>query len=180
MQISALITTLILPLAVLGDVAFTSETVQLTSDDIGDFSDIAFGNAGDAASHRLADECRYVPGDLGWPSDTEWNRLNVSIDGALLQPEPPAAACYPGPTHDEERCRFLVERAASERCTYKTYVIIPPYSSQHEYVYLLWEVTNMSSEYQFHLSPLSRLRGCGLYYLNDLTGMAINTGHLTG
>ncbi len=105
--------------AVLGRIAFRSEALQLTSADIGDFDDIAFGNTEDVASLWLDNECRYFPGDRGWPSDSEWSRLNASIDGALLKPEPAAAACYPGPGYDEERCRFLVERAASERCKWK-------------------------------------------------------------
>ncbi|RYP45601.1 hypothetical protein DL768_008080 [Monosporascus sp. mg162] len=98
------------------DVVLRPEALQLSRDDIGDFSDIAFGNANDVASIGPNTECRSIPGDPGWPSDGEWSSLNASIDGALLKPEPAAAACYPGPNYDQQRCRFLVETAASVRC----------------------------------------------------------------
>lgn len=104
---------------VLGSVSFRNDSLQLTSDDIGDFSDIAFGNANGATADQHVDECKLFPGDQGWPRNSEWSRLNSSIDGTLLKPEPAAAACYSGPAHDEERCRFLVETAASERCRYQ-------------------------------------------------------------
>ncbi|RYP93643.1 hypothetical protein DL770_000275 [Monosporascus sp. CRB-9-2] len=97
------------------DVVLRPEGLQLSRDDIGDFSDIAFGNANDVASIDPNTECRSMPGDPGWPSDGEWSSLNASIDGALLKPEPAAAACYPGPDYDQQRCRFLVETAASVR-----------------------------------------------------------------
>lgn len=119
MHVSVLVTGLTLSSTVLGRTVSSLKAAQLTREDVGDFSGIAFGHVDDRNLVKPDPECRYLPGDQGWPSSSEWSRFNASIDGALLKPEPAAAACYPGPGHDEERCRFLVERAASVRCTYR-------------------------------------------------------------
>ncbi|RYC61326.1 hypothetical protein CHU98_g4903 [Xylaria longipes] len=67
------------------------------------------------SSSRAAEECKTFPGDANWPSESEWARLNASIDGVLLNPKPAASPCYPGPDHDEDRCQFLVNGASSTR-----------------------------------------------------------------
>lgn len=41
-------------------------------------------------------QCKPIPGDARWPSNAEWATLNSTIQGRLLQPAPPAAACHPG------------------------------------------------------------------------------------
>lgn len=38
--------------------------------------------------------CKYFPGDAGWPSLTTWSALNHVTGGALLHPKPAAAPCY--------------------------------------------------------------------------------------
>ncbi|KAK2592435.1 hypothetical protein QQS21_009851 [Conoideocrella luteorostrata] len=51
-----------------------------------------------AASARLppTDNCKAYPGTAGWPSPQAWAELNESLDGRLLTPTPPAAACHSG------------------------------------------------------------------------------------
>jgi hypothetical protein len=44
-----------------------------------------------------------------------WAQLNTSLDGALLQPEIPAAACYAGPQKDTNKCNYLLSQASSSR-----------------------------------------------------------------
>src|ERR1700761_6484298 len=46
--------------------------------------------------------CRWVPGQQGWPSDTEWTALSQAVKGRLLKPAPPAAACHGLPQGDCE------------------------------------------------------------------------------
>jgi hypothetical protein len=49
-------------------------------------------------------QCKAVPGTPSWPSPAKWAALNQSIDGRLLQPSPPAAACHA----DEPEYNFAV------------------------------------------------------------------------
>ncbi|KAI1656418.1 FAD-binding domain-containing protein [Daldinia decipiens] len=87
---------------------FAFEAEQLTEDDIGDFSAIAFGNVSAAASpNDDRPDCREYPGTPNWPLDEEWSRLNRSLGGALIKGIPPAAVCYDGPYKDEAACAWL-------------------------------------------------------------------------
>ncbi|KAH6855037.1 hypothetical protein B0I37DRAFT_45861 [Chaetomium sp. MPI-CAGE-AT-0009] len=43
-----------------------------------------------------APSCKAVPGTPTWPSPRDWDRLNESLAGRLLQPTPPGAVCHPG------------------------------------------------------------------------------------
>ena len=38
--------------------------------------------------------CKAIPGSSGWPSTEEWDRLNTSISGRLINPTPPGAVCH--------------------------------------------------------------------------------------
>ncbi|KAI5917047.1 FAD-binding domain-containing protein [Camillea tinctor] len=38
--------------------------------------------------------CRYLPGDIGWPSDEKWSRLNETTGGNLIRGTPLAESCY--------------------------------------------------------------------------------------
>ncbi|KAL2108257.1 hypothetical protein VUR80DRAFT_4088 [Thermomyces stellatus] len=82
------------------------ETAQLTEDDIGTSSLLAFGDASRAPPPRPS--CRAFPGSDDWPTRREWQRLNTTLQGRLLRPDPPAAVCYEGEAHDEDACRELV------------------------------------------------------------------------
>jgi hypothetical protein len=49
--------------------------------------------------------CKATPGSLSWPSLSDWQSLNNSVSGGLIQPSPPGAVCHPGqPTYDEATC----------------------------------------------------------------------------
>ncbi|KAI0870466.1 hypothetical protein GGS24DRAFT_510790 [Hypoxylon argillaceum] len=67
------------------------------------------------ASSRAAQECKIFPGDAQWPPESEWARLNASINGVLLKPKPAASVCYSGPDRDPTQCQFLVSGTSSTR-----------------------------------------------------------------
>ncbi|KAF5875947.1 putative fad fmn-containing isoamyl alcohol oxidase protein [Botrytis fragariae] len=47
--------------------------------------------------------CRYLPGDLGWPSEDEWSSLNRTVDGRLIVGTPVAqSSCYGAATNSLE------------------------------------------------------------------------------
>ncbi|KAF3055203.1 putative fad binding domain-containing protein [Daldinia childiae] len=96
---------------------FAFEAEQLTEDDIGDFSAIAFSNISAAASPNGDDrsDCREYPGTPNWPLDEEWSRLNRSLGGALIKGVPPAAVCYDGPYKDDAACTYLMWNATFTR-----------------------------------------------------------------
>lgn len=49
--------------------------------------------------------CKAYPGSPDWPSRDQWIHLNGTIEGRLLQPTPPGAACHTGwPTYDAGQC----------------------------------------------------------------------------
>ncbi len=51
---------------------------------------------------------RVLPGDAGWPSAAEWQRLSEAVGGQLVEPRSPLAACRAAP--DSEACaRFFRE-----------------------------------------------------------------------
>jgi len=62
---------------------------------------------------RLEDShssCKAVPGAPGWPSTQDWDRLNESLAGRLLQPTPPGAVCHPGQgSYDAAKCADVVK-----------------------------------------------------------------------
>ncbi|KAI0381467.1 FAD-binding domain-containing protein [Hypomontagnella monticulosa] len=92
-----------------------SDSIQLSQDDIGDFSAIDFGDKTKVPTKKKCrdTECKVFPGDDAWPSEAEWTQLNSTLGGALLKPKPSAAACYPGPDFDAQRCQFLLANASS-------------------------------------------------------------------
>ncbi|KAF2873217.1 FAD binding domain-containing protein [Massariosphaeria phaeospora] len=63
------------------------------------------------SSHPAKNEtrrCKVYPGDLEWPSDEAWEKLNELTDSRLLtKPEPKASVCYNGPSYDAEKCAGL-------------------------------------------------------------------------
>jgi hypothetical protein len=91
---------------------FPFESIQLLNDDIGNFSDIAFGNTSEPINEI---DCRAHPGTADWPAEDEWARLNSSLAGALLHPVPIAAVCYDGPYKDPAQCNFLLRNATTSR-----------------------------------------------------------------
>ena len=55
--------------------------------------------------------CKNIPGDDGWPSQTEWARLNETIEGRLIATVPQGSVCHPEPyqNFDETACDALRE-----------------------------------------------------------------------
>jgi len=94
---------------------FPYESTQLTEADIGNFSAIAFEDQSATTPTDNASGCKTFPGDSEWPLDEDWTRLNTSLDGALLRPEPAASACYEGPLKDDAKCRYILTTARTNR-----------------------------------------------------------------
>jgi hypothetical protein len=82
---------------------FPYESIQLRRSDIGNNSDIKFGDRTNAEQPR----CKSFPGYKEWPSAERWSAFNVSLGGALLRATPPAAACYEGEFRDALKCNVV-------------------------------------------------------------------------
>ncbi|KAL8704762.1 MAG: hypothetical protein Q9201_002109 [Fulgogasparrea decipioides] len=62
----------------------------------------------------LAKPNRNAPTDPCWPSIAEWNNLNNSVSGKLIQNVQPAAPCYPGPLQNDAACEYVDAHWTSE------------------------------------------------------------------
>lgn len=54
--------------------------------------------------------CRYIPGDAGWPTQSDWDRLNTTINGRLVQTIPVAHVCHQSGVfseYNQTACRDL-------------------------------------------------------------------------
>ncbi|KAK0190215.1 FAD binding domain protein [Armillaria mellea] len=51
-----------------------------------------------------ARQCRIMPGDPEWPSQSMWNALNKSVDGQLIKTVPLASPCHSGESFDPDEC----------------------------------------------------------------------------
>ncbi|KAK0609456.1 hypothetical protein B0T14DRAFT_572149 [Immersiella caudata] len=69
------------------------------------------GNASQLPDEASRPLCKAWPGSQDWPTQDEWRQFNISLDGALLRPEPPAFACHEGPRYNADQCRWLVREA---------------------------------------------------------------------
>lgn len=58
-------------------------------------------------SHGSA-SCRYIPGDAGWPTEIQWQALNVTVGGHLIATNPIAHVCH-DPTYSAAECENLRE-----------------------------------------------------------------------
>lgn len=57
-------------------------------------------------------KCRYIPGDAGWPSQKDWQRLNATVGGRLTATVPLAHVCHDSrlfPAYNETACAALRE-----------------------------------------------------------------------
>lgn len=90
--------------------ALEFESIQLKDKEVASFPGAAFSKG---KPHPTKARCRAFPGTDDWPSVKEWRRLNASLEGALLNPEPPAIACYPGASYNAAQCSFLVNNASA-------------------------------------------------------------------
>ncbi|KAJ7898513.1 FAD binding domain-containing protein [Mycena olivaceomarginata] len=99
-------------------VNFAWEETQLTKDDIGTFTSIAFADTAPSvpvdSNVKVATssgrECKVGPWDAAWPTEAEWAAFNTSLDGALIKTVPQGAVCYPNdPHYDEAACAAVVQ-----------------------------------------------------------------------
>ena len=53
--------------------------------------------------------CKNIPGDDGWPSQSEWAQLNETVRGRLIATVPQASVCHlePYKNFDETACETL-------------------------------------------------------------------------
>ncbi|KAI0479882.1 hypothetical protein F4859DRAFT_530027 [Xylaria cf. heliscus] len=62
-----------------------------------------------------ANSCKCVPSDPCWPSTAEWDSLNVTISGRLIQSVPPAVVCYPSrQEYDQKACEDILQQWTTE------------------------------------------------------------------
>ncbi|KAJ3569534.1 hypothetical protein NPX13_g6052 [Xylaria arbuscula] len=57
---------------------------------------------------RKSQVCKNIPGDPGWPSSSDWDSLNKTVDGRLISTRQLATVCH-GTEYDEEQCQSLKE-----------------------------------------------------------------------
>ena len=50
--------------------------------------------------------CKTFPGDSRWPAAWEWNALNISVGGRLVETVPLGSPCH-DPTFDAAQCAAL-------------------------------------------------------------------------
>ncbi|KAK4158070.1 bifunctional solanapyrone synthase [Chaetomidium leptoderma] len=96
---------------------FAWENDQLTDAAIANSDASLFGFGSDVRAADLnvrADTpdlpaCKAFPGDASWPSQSDWNLFNTTLDGALIQTVPLAASCYNNwPQHDAAACQDVI------------------------------------------------------------------------
>ncbi|KAJ7044439.1 hypothetical protein C8F04DRAFT_1174873 [Mycena alexandri] len=99
-------------------VNFAWEETQLTKDDIGTFTSIAFADTAPSipvdndinTATSSGRECKVGPWDAAWPTEAEWAAFSTSLDGALIKTVPQGAVCYPNdPHYDEAACAAVVQ-----------------------------------------------------------------------
>lgn len=55
-------------------------------------------------------KCRYIPGDAGWPTTKEWQKLNSTVGGRLVATVPLGHVCHTTgvfSAFDEKKCADL-------------------------------------------------------------------------
>ncbi|KAG8163139.1 hypothetical protein KVR01_007617 [Diaporthe batatas] len=58
------------------------------------FGDTAIATATHEARSNTASQCRHLPGDDQWPSETTWAQLNTTVGGRLLPGTPLGRPCF--------------------------------------------------------------------------------------
>jgi hypothetical protein len=61
----------------------------------------------------LAQSCRYLPGDIEWPTIAHWKALNATVGGRLIATVPLGSPCH-DPTYDAAKCAFYQSQWQSE------------------------------------------------------------------
>ena len=91
----------------------TPVELELTEKDIQAFPSLTFADAHKKGDFSQRPRCKNFPSETSWPSESEWSRLNASLQGRLLKPLPPASVCYPtSPNFNTASCNFLFTNAS--------------------------------------------------------------------
>ena len=69
------------------------------------------------ASEAAPDSCRCLPGDDCWPSSSDWQSLNETVSGRLIETVPIGSPCH-DPTYDGETCEALREQWTKYKTQY--------------------------------------------------------------
>jgi len=62
--------------------------------------------------------CKTFPTDEAWPSQSEWDRLNATTNGALIKTVPIAAPCYTGSSSDTAKCSSVAAQWGTSNLQY--------------------------------------------------------------
>ncbi|KAK8089088.1 hypothetical protein PG997_004049 [Apiospora hydei] len=62
-----------------------------------------------AAAAGTTEACKCFPGDSCWPAPAEWDKLNSTVGGRLIQTVPLGAPCH-GPDYNAEVCENLQQQ----------------------------------------------------------------------
>ena len=66
-------------------------------------------------------QCKVTPASPDWPTDTQWQALNSSVSGRLIQPIPPGAVCHEEwPQYDNVSCSALYGQWSNASFHYNT------------------------------------------------------------
>ena len=57
-------------------------------------------------SSRLHTQCKYIPGDQGFPEKHMWDKLNATVSGRLVATAPVARVCHEQ-DYNEAQCNSL-------------------------------------------------------------------------
>lgn len=69
---------------------------------------------------RSSLQCKPLPGDLHWPSNSKWQTLNSSVSGRLIKPVPLGAVCHPSwAQFDNTTCQDVAKKWSSTSFHYK-------------------------------------------------------------
>lgn len=66
-------------------------------------------NVAGLASAASQPSCRYIPGDIGWPNQRQWDSLNRTVNGQLIRTLPAGHVCH-DPTYNEAQCKDLLAK----------------------------------------------------------------------
>ncbi|KAH7371155.1 hypothetical protein BKA66DRAFT_424670, partial [Pyrenochaeta sp. MPI-SDFR-AT-0127] len=95
---------------------FDWERNQLSEFETIDNSVIRFGSSTPSTAPK--NDCKVVPGDLGWPSEEDWASFNETLGGALLKPKPLGSVCYAGEGYSAAQCQTLKSNWAGMNLQY--------------------------------------------------------------
>ncbi|KAI0892366.1 FAD/FMN-containing isoamyl alcohol oxidase MreA [Annulohypoxylon nitens] len=130
----------------------------------------------------ISSDCRALPGDAAWPSESKWDQLNSTVGGRLIASLPLGSVCH-DPHYDEKQCNYLRENWDTPQ-TYLDNPVTPmgywfqnstcdPWVDRK----LPCELGN-SAEYAIGIaSPADAIAGVKFAHENNIRLTIKNTGH---